>query len=739
MLKKFKTFLIFMLVVPLMFSIAACKNKKDDNKNNGSQNEQGGETPGPETPIDPENAVYTVSYDYNLPERLEGLIQNSTVTTDVGTETTLLTKDSISNKKAAQYFLGWKDKNNQTVEGTVTAQKDEVVELKAAWSNDFDRYYYSDGLTFTADTDTEIATVKGYTGSDEVIYLPRYYTYGILDYLVAEIGESAFEGSSVKKVKYGIESLVIGEKAFKNSAIEEFDFAGVYKLKAESFSGTKLKEVVLGDYLQLFESSVFANCVELKSADLSKVTIASLVNLPSNSFAGCAKLESVKLNNKTTRIEDNAFSNCSSLPNFDFVEESNVTTISNYVFEKCILFEEVSLPYRISSLGNSVFRGCTNLKKVNMARIYFNQEGDNFSKFFGDLTEQLTEVNLTGNMITKIPGYYFNNYSKIAKFVMADSVEVVEDYAFSGCTELADLKLSNSLDIDKFKIATFADTYWYKNLKEALIIDNVLLYAPSSVEGEVTIKYNLQEVYFVENNKIETINENTFYNCSKISAINLVNCKALKNIKTAAFRNALNMNELVLPSTVESISTQVFRNSKIKSFSVTDNDKFAVESGVLYEKDEHGDLVSIVAYPKLKENVTFVVKDTISKIYDYAFNNAQKLKAIYVLSSDCGAQSDSFAGAGILGFLRIYSEDTSLVSKTTQITIFDISDESNYTVTKNPGYLVELVEGNNLTPGEYFAKIDDNGTIVIVSFTVIVSGETPEISEQTVVEDVFNF
>ncbi|MBP3581714.1 MAG: hypothetical protein J6J33_03065 [Clostridia bacterium] len=195
MLKKFKTLLIFLLVVPLMFSITACKDK-NESSNSGSNNEQGGNDPsGPDNPIDPETATYTVSFDYNMPERLEGLILDETKIANVGTSTNLPT---ISDARAAKYFLGWYDTNNELVSEPVTANEDETVALKAKWSSDLNKFYYSDGLTITVDTTNNFATVTGYSGNAETVYLPIRYTYGSYDYLVKYIGEEALRIRQLK-------------------------------------------------------------------------------------------------------------------------------------------------------------------------------------------------------------------------------------------------------------------------------------------------------------------------------------------------------------------------------------------------------------------------------------------------------------------------------------------------------------------------------------------------------------
>ena len=771
MLKKFKTLLIFLLVVPLMFSITACKDK-NESSNSGSNNEQGGNDPsGPDNPIDPETATYTVSFDYNMPERLEGLILDETKIANVGTSTNLPT---ISDARAAKYFLGWYDTNNELVSEPVTANEDETVALKAKWSSDLNKFYYSDGLTITVDTTNNFATVTGYSGNAETVYLPIRYTYGSYDYLVKYIGEEAFENSTVKNVKFDLESLIIQERAFKNSAIETFDFSGVYELRDECFYGSKLETAELGKYLQTLGASVFSNCKELISADFSKIEIETLTMVSAQSFSGCEKLANVKLNSKITHISGSAFANCTSLASFEFVEESNVEDIASLAFDNCTSLEEIVLPYRVEKLGYDVFRGCENIKKLTLNRLFYSQAGDSLSTYFGNLTETLEEVELEGNMITSIYNYYFYQYGNMTKFTMCDSVETIGEGAFGGCVKLANLTLSKNLNVEKFNVSSLSDTPWYNALNECLIVNNVLLIAPNTITGEVTIdegvvkisagvfkdntaitKVNipstveiigqnafygctgLEVVNFAENTKLQVLSESVFYSCSKISSINLTNCKALKTIDKTAFFGALSLDTFALPSTVESIADQAFRNVSVKAFEIADNEKYVTETGVIYEKNAQGELVTLVAYPRAKTDTTFVVDSSITEIKNYAFNNARNLKALYVLSNNLTVGQNTFAGAGVVGELTIYSEDLTLTNLTSLVKVYKLVDAEDFTVVDEENHTIELAPTNDLVAGRYFAKIVDGDDLILVRFTTIVSSETLQISTQNVVAETF--
>jgi hypothetical protein len=68
-----------------------------------------------------------------------------------------------------------------------------------------------------------------------------------------------------------------------------------------------------------------------------------------------------------TRIETNAFQNCSSLTIITI--PSSVTSIGNYAFRGCSGLTSVTLPSSFTSVGAILFAGCYNIQTINNAAI----------------------------------------------------------------------------------------------------------------------------------------------------------------------------------------------------------------------------------------------------------------------------------------------------------------------------------------------------------------------------------
>ena len=128
---------------------------------------------------------------------------------------------------------------------------------------------------------------------------------------------------------------------------------------------------------------MFGHCHSLTSIDFSNVKSLSLRNL-NNIFDDCPKLQFLNMNNLyTDQVTTFAymFRNCSSLTSLDFSIFST-SSLSNMdsMFEGCISLTSIDIwNFKTNKIGSSlryVFKGCSNLKYINMASSTFNYQND---------------------------------------------------------------------------------------------------------------------------------------------------------------------------------------------------------------------------------------------------------------------------------------------------------------------------------------------------------------------------
>ena len=84
-------------------------------------------------------------------------------------------------------------------------------------------------------------------------------------------------------------------------------------------------------------------------------------------FANKTKLERFDVPATVTTIGESAFFNCTNLKTLTFASGSQLQTLGNGCFAQCG-FEELSLPDNITSIGHEAFRECKGLKAVHISK-----------------------------------------------------------------------------------------------------------------------------------------------------------------------------------------------------------------------------------------------------------------------------------------------------------------------------------------------------------------------------------
>lgn len=632
-MKFFKKLFVFLLVLPLAFSVVSCGDKDD---------ESGSETPGqqqttPSAPTDTSN-VFFVSYDYDLPEDYSYLLTNPARTSgNVGENLVCL---NVTGAGLADYFMGWYNSNDEEkqVVSTITGTKGEQITLKALWNEDkLEKYYYSQELTFEIESGAEnVATVSGWTGDGDKVIIPEIYMYNETEYRVNAIADSVFEEKGITTLLNHAKNYSIGEKTFKGSNFDSFDF-------------------------------------------------------------------------------------------------STVTAIGSNAFENCVNFTSVELGESVAYLGDNVFAGCSNISEISVPSLY-HELGRNtsFIGYFGDVRNSVTKVTL-GDQIEAIPSGYFEDWANLETIELGDSIESIGNYCFDGCENLENIVGFENLNPELFTKYSIRETKFFKNLTEPLIMQDVLVLAPATVDEVLVIRdgvtkiqkdafalnsslkqvtipstvvsigegafsrcSNLEKVVFAENSNLTTLETQVFSYCKKLTSINITNLKALETISYNAF-DSVSVSNFVIPATVENVSTTAFYNAAVVSFEVqTGNTKVVAQDGVLYLVD--GPDKTLVSYPKLKTGEMFIMPEDVTVIGDFAFINSAYLQWIYVTQASLEFAS-LYVFDGAVNNISIIAEKDTIVSPS-------YLNEVYYMLTDGYTYILDA-SGVSLSLGADFEPIED--------------------------------
>ena len=309
---------------------------------------------------------------------------------------------------------------------------------------------------------------------------------------VTVIEEEAFRGSGLVSVSIPNSVSVIETKCFNNCpALQSVDLGSVTTLKQEAFSYCNALNSIeipstlisigkfafqncgfteidipstvqdIGDYafghnIQLKtvkcvvpneSQGMFAECVNLESADLSNSAI-----IPQSCFDNCTQLNSVTLDNHLKTISKAAFYFCSNLKEISLPEgleyigvnafalsglesieiPNTVTTIMQGAFSQCKSLESVQLPNQLEILPPMIFAQCELLESIEIP---------NSVKYFDD-----------GTMGTQDEGGYahaglqFAGCVSLNSVILPNQLKNIAPSAFMG-TAISEIEIPNSVEI----------------------------------------------------------------------------------------------------------------------------------------------------------------------------------------------------------------------------------------------------------------------------------------------------
>lgn len=351
-------------------------------------------------------------------------------------------------------------------------------------------------------------------------------------------GEIFYDGK-----KYTVTSL--GNVFSGNKIVEKVTIPKTVTNLNSTFEGcSALSEVVNTNQLKSVYGA-FSNCSRLKSIDLSSCEILSY-----SSFGGCSQLENVVLK-ACKRIEDSAFFNynsscqklktvgdishcesiggdafrgCSSLT---YVDLSSCKTIGRSSFSGCSALESVGSTKLLTNIPEAAFYGCSNLQNIDLS----NCTSIGSSAFYNCGIEK---IDLSA--IKTIEESAFSNCSGLTEVTGLKLIKSLPDGAFEECHKLSSIDLSK---IESLGLGCMSGTAvvsvnlsnlkkWgvrvFKDCKKLISVT-----FPESIESIPTMTFwNCEKLSTIDLSHCSLIGSGAFYNCTSLTDVNLCNVKQIK-------------------------------------------------------------------------------------------------------------------------------------------------------------------------------------------------------------------
>ena len=218
---------------------------------------------------------------------------------------------------------------------------------------------------------------------------------------------------------------VIGMKAFQSTQVQSVDLPGsLLSIERYAFNGAIfLGRIEVPGQVTEIDSDAFSGCSALGEVLLG----GDLLSIGNNAFSSCKEITGISLPDKVTTIGSSAFSDCSKLKELTF--PNSITTIGGSVLANCSSLEKVSFGQEIKSVQGNVFQGCPKLATITVSAKNVNI---------------LAEDNVLYNK-EKTKLIYYAAGMAGDKFLIPDTVQTVGSYAFTYCTQLAELRFPLSV------------------------------------------------------------------------------------------------------------------------------------------------------------------------------------------------------------------------------------------------------------------------------------------------------
>ncbi|MDD6994581.1 MAG: leucine-rich repeat protein [Candidatus Borkfalkiaceae bacterium] len=462
-------------------------------------------------------------------------------------------------------------------------------------------------------TETEVALPSSVTKiADKAFYGNKKITTFIVPARIVEIGESAFENCE------NLATLTF-EGTEADAALE---------IKERAFYGCNITELTLTENVRTIGKYAFGDNSS-SNTSLSTVTVKSSGEV---SFA------------------DGAFA--SFTRNFTTGE---ITGSGNSTVTTLIIGKDVSVINISGAFGGTSSKLATvNVDKDN--KYYLEEESVIYDKNAEDETKSKTEIlyypvgkqgeYVVPSTVTKIGANVFVARKGLTKITIGNNVTSIGDAAFKGCTNLAEIVWGEPAEGETAKPLTIGE----RAFEDCDSFVSFTLPARVTALGDMAF-YNCDSIVtfdFAANSALKTIGEKAFAGLDKLQTIALP--EGVVSVGNYAFSDCENLTKVTFPSTVERLgkwtettdesgvttykfdSMDLFKSESTFIFSTPNyysknleevevasgNKHYASKDGMLYGKDESGNLVTLYFCP-FKKAGEVLLPNTLTLIYDEAF------------------------------------------------------------------------------------------------------------------------
>ncbi len=315
-------------------------------------------------------------------------------------------------------------------------------------------------------------------------------------------------------------------------------------------------------------------------------------------------IRTVTIEPGVTSICSNAFSDCQNMT--DITLSEGILTIGERAFWGCAKLETITIPKSVSKIYSQILSGCTGLTSITVAK------GNSSYHVAGNcLIETHSQMLINGCNNSVIPNdgsvsvidqYAFYGCKELAQITISHNIAHINEAAFYGCTGLTDITLGAST----IQRLAFADC---TGLTSLTLLAGVSVLADEAFAGCT----NLSSIKIPSS--LINLSDNTFLNCGGLTEITVAkanpnyksigNCLisnsgtlikgcnnsvipndgSVKSIGDHAFSDCAELTSITIPESVVKISNSAFNGcTRLTSITVAEgNFNYRAEGNCLIE------------------------------------------------------------------------------------------------------------------------------------------------------------
>lgn len=361
-----------------------------------------------------------------------------------------------------------------------------------------------------------------------------------------------------------------------------------------AFNGYKGTTINFPSSVTTIESEAFKGCTNLTAINLPK----DVVNIGANAFSGVTSQISFAADATITTLTSNSFSGYAG-PNIAFPD--SLTTIQANAFNKATAITAINTN-KVQTIGTGAFANCPELQTVTIGEAL---ESLDVGSFVNCPKLKSFDVDPNNTIYSSADGVLYNKLKtvlykcpeskifSVLPFEVPGSVTVIGENAFTKCTNMTSVDLSNATGLQTIGKSAFKGTP----------INAITL--PTSVTS---------------------IGNSAFESCGELTTVHI-------------------------PQNVETIGTGAFAAcNKLTAITVdSNNTNYASFDGVLYNKAKS----TLVQYPAGKVGSPYTVASECLQISDKAFQGATKVTEVVLPNGLQSIGANAFDGCATLSTINI--------------------------------------------------------------------------------------